>query len=73
MFEIAAVWCCLLGESPPFYIPALAPRPWLDPLSLFPLPLTCINKEQDQLRKQDPWTPGQPQRVHPSRWPQAAL
>lgn len=36
--------------------------------------IPCINKEQDQLRKQDPWTPpGQPQRVHPSRWPQAAL
>lgn len=35
--------------------------------------ILCINKEQDQLRKQDPWTLGQPQRVHPSRWPQAAL
>lgn len=35
--------------------------------------ILCVDKEQDQLRKQDPCTPGQPQRIHPSRWPQAAL
>lgn len=28
--------------------------------------ITCVDKEQDQLRKQDPGTPGQPPCVHPS-------
>lgn len=32
----------------------------------------CVDKEQHQLRKQDPWTPGQPPRVHPSQWPEVA-
>lgn len=35
--------------------------------------ILCVDKEQNQLRKQDPRTPGQPQHVHPSRWHQAAL
>lgn len=34
--------------------------------------VVCVDKEQDQLRKQDPWTPGQPARVHTSRWPEFA-
>lgn len=50
--------------------PGSVPSPL--PLSLHPKPLTCADKEQDQLRKQDPWTPGQPPRVHPSRWPEVA-
>lgn len=29
--------------------------------------IVCVDQEQDQLGKQDPWTPGQPARVHPSR------
>lgn len=32
----------------------------------------CVENEQDQLRKHDPWTHGQPLRVHPSRWPEVA-
>lgn len=35
--------------------------------------ILCVDKEQDHLRKQDPRTQGQPQRGHPSWWPQAAL
>lgn len=50
--------------------PGSVPSPL--PLSRLPKPLTCVDKEQDQLRKQDPWTPGQPPRVHPSRWPEVA-
>lgn len=34
--------------------------------------LTCVGEEQDQLRKQDPWTHGQLPRIHPSRWPEVA-
>lgn len=34
--------------------------------------ILCADKEQDQLRKQDPWTPGHPPRVHPGRWPEVA-
>lgn len=34
--------------------------------------LTCVDEEQDQLRKQDPWTHGQLPRIHPSRWPEVA-
>lgn len=34
--------------------------------------IVCEHKEQNQLWKQDPWTAGQPSRVHPSRWPEVA-
>lgn len=29
--------------------------------------IICVKEQQDQLGEQDPWTPGQPARVHPSR------
>lgn len=32
--------------------------------------VVCVDKEQDQLRKQDPWTHAQPPRVHARRWPE---
>lgn len=54
----------------PRVIQAQSQVPFPSPVT--PKSLTCVDKKQDQLRKQDPWTPGQPPRVHPSRWPEVA-
>lgn len=62
------------GASTQTASPRVGPKrgPWAP----IPLPrpgsLTCEHREQNQLGKQEPWTAGQPSRVHPSRWPEVA-
>lgn len=57
--------CVRLKPGRPECDPSAAPDPF--PLSRSPKSLTCVDKEQNQLWKQDPWTPEQPPCVHPSR------